>query len=292
MLSIRNNLNKIRRFGVSKRKFIYSKRTYANPFFHRKKNYLARPSGFLSNKIKLAILAAITAILILLWLLFFSALFKITNIEIYGVGENIAKEVDPLARQVALNKLLGKNNLLFFDKNELSEILNDKYYLQNLNIKKVLFHTLKITLEEKRQIAVWLEDEKYFYLDGEGNTINQVDSLNINGSQLPLIQNLTDIKIMGRKANINKPIIDYILTLFDEFKDKKHGFEIERFVIDKDLNTVKMSILGGPKIFFNLEETVIEQTARLELIIKQSLKDNFGAKEYIDLRYGNNIYTK
>lgn len=290
MLSIRSN--KTNRFGAGKRSFVYSKKTYANPFFRRQKIFLTRPSGRLSNKIKLIILAALTASLILIWLLFFSTLFKINKIEVSGAGENLAEEVESLAREVAEDRLVGKNNLLLYDKNELKRVLNDKYYLQNLNIERKLFHTLKIVLVEKNQTAVWREDDKYFYLDGEGNTINQIDPLNINRSQLPLIENLTGSKIEGRKANIDQPTIDYILTLFNEFTDKRHGFEIERFILDKDLNTIKMAVISGPKIYFNLMKTVANQAARLDLIIKEKLRDNFATKEYVDLRYGNNIYIK
>jgi hypothetical protein len=82
------------------------------------------------------------------------------------------------------------------------------------------------------------------------------------------------------------------LALFNEFKDKNHGFAIERFILDKDINTVKMAVLDGPKIYFNPEETVARQAARLDLIIKEKLKDTFKSKEYINLRYGNNIYIK
>lgn len=292
MLFTKNNFNKNRRFGVGKRRFVYSKKIYANPFFRRKKVSLGRPNGFLSNQVKLTIFAALVIILIFIWLLFFSTLFKINQIEISGVGESLAKEVESLARQVAEDRLLGKNNLWLYDKNKLSRVLNDKYYLQNLTIKKKWLHTLKIFLEEKRQIAVWREDDKYFYLDGEGNVINQTDPLNLNDSNLPLIENLTEIKIEGRKASVNQPTINYILALFNEFKDKKHGFEIERFILDKDINTVKMAVLAGPKIYFNTEESTAEQAARLDLIIKERLKDNFKTKEYINLRYGNNIYIK
>jgi len=289
---IKNNPNKNKRFGAGRRKFVYSKKTYSNPFFRRKNASLSRSSGFLSNKIKLSIFAAMVIILIFIWLLFFSTLFKINKIEISGVGDSAAKEAEILVRQIADDRFLGKNNLLLYDKDKLSQALNNEFYLQNLTIEKKFFHTLKVNLEEKKQTAAWREDDKYFYLDSEGNTISQVDPLNINSSRLPLIENLTGIKIEERKANINQATIDYILALFNEFKDKKHGFAIERFILDKDINTVKMAVLDGPKIYFNLGETVTRQASRLDLIIKEGLKDTFKNKEYINLRYGNNIYIK
>jgi hypothetical protein len=87
-------------------------------------------------------------------------------------------------------------------------------------------------------------------------------------------------------------MVNYILNLFDEFKNKKHGFEVENFILDKDANTIKMAVLAGPRIYFDIKETVAKQASRLDLIIKGKLRDEFKNKEYIDLRYGNNIYIK
>ncbi|MBU2264248.1 hypothetical protein KJ797_02855 [Patescibacteria group bacterium] len=247
----------------------------------------------LSNKNKLIIFAVIIVISILVWLLFFSTLFKIKTIEISGANGNMSGEIESIARGLTENRLIGKNNLLLYNKSDLNEILNEKYYLDNLIIQRKLFHTLTINLREKQPTAVWREDEQYYYIDCDGNIINQTDPLNINNQSYPLIENLTTIKIDGRKANINKEAIDYILNLFNEFKGKKYNFEIERFIIDKDVNTVKMAILSGPKIYFNIKMSAVEQTAKLDLIIKNNLKNDVKTiKEYVDLRYANNVYMK
>jgi hypothetical protein len=285
---MRVSTNRNQRF----KRLVYSKKTYANPFFRRKKTPFIKPGGFLSNKIKLAVFAGLITTSILIWLLFFSTLFKINIIEISGVDQALAKDIDLAAWQVAENGLLGKNNLLLYNKNELIKIIKDKYYLQNLTVEKKLFHTLKVVIEEKHQAVVWLEDDKYFYLDNDGQVINQVDPLNLDGTLWPLIENLTGIKIEERQANINRVTIDYLLELFNEFKDKKHGFSAERFILDRDQNTIKMVILDGPKIYFNTAESAAIQAARLDLIIKEKLKDDFKTREYINLRFGNNIYIK
>jgi len=278
--------------GRNRKKFIYTKKTYSNPFFRHQKTRTVEP-GLFSIKTKLSIFAIIVAVTIIIWLLFFSTLFKINNILITGINDNMAKEVENMARDIAENRLIGKNNLLLYNKDELNKTLNEKYYLSNLTIKRKFLHTLAINLREKQQSAVWREDDQYYYIDGEGNIINQVDPLNINGNDYPIIENSTDIKIIERKTNINKEAIDYILNLFNEFKNKKHNFEIEKFIVDKNANTVKMAILSGPKIYFNIKTSIAEQTAKLDLIIKDQLKNDFtSVKEYIDLRYANNVYIK
>lgn len=292
MLFNGSNFNKVKRLGSKRRQFIYLKKSYANPFFQpRKARALNRVR--LTNKSKLAIFAVIMVILILIWLLFFSTLFKIQKIEVSGVRASLSGEIKLIVRSLAANRLIGKNNLLLYNKSDLSKILNEKYYLDNLTIKRKLFHTLAVSLREKQPVAVWREAEQYYYLDGAGNIINQIDPLNINGLNYPLIENSTAVRIEGRKANINEAAISYILNLFNEFKENKHNFEIERFIIDKDVNTVKMAILAGPKIYFNIKASAAEQTAKLDLIIKDKLKNDFKAvKEYIDLRYANNVYMK
>ncbi|MFH0955848.1 MAG: cell division protein FtsQ/DivIB [Candidatus Falkowbacteria bacterium] len=292
MLFRGGGLKKINRLGANRRKYVYSAKTYKNPFFQNKRTSNIKLEG-LKNKSKLAVFAVIIVILIFVWLLFFSTLFKIQKIEVSGVRDSLSSEIESIAKDLAENRLVGKNNLLLYNKSDLSKILNEKYYLDNLTIQRKLFHTLIINLREKQQVAVWREKEQYYYIDGDGNIINQIDPLNINSENYPLIENLTAIKTEGRKANINKEAIDYILNLFNEFKQKKHNFEIERFIIDRDVNTVKMAILAGPKIYFNIKTSAEEQTARLDLIIKDSLKNDFKTiKEYIDLRYANNVYMK
>jgi len=291
MLPASHKFKKLRFMRTGKRKYLYSAKAYKNPFFQNKKRSLFG-QGELKNKNKLIIFTFAVIGLIMVWLLFFSTLFKIQKIEVAGVQNNLASEIELIAKDLAENRLIGKNNLLLYNKSELSKILNEKYYLDSLSVKRKLLHTLTINLREKQQVAIWREEEQYYYLDSDGNIINQLDSLNINGSSYPLIENLTAIKIDGRKANISRETIEYILNLFNEFKDNKHNFKIERFIIDRDVNTVKMAVLAGPKIYYNIKMSAAEQTAKLDLIIKNKLKDEFKNKTYLDLRYANNVYIK
>ena len=291
MLPGRNNFNKIRRLGLSRKNYVYSAKTYSNPFFRGQPTRLANSSGWPGKK-RLIIISLITGGLIMVWLVFFSNLFKIYDIKVSGVDDNLAKEVAALAQGIAGDGLLNKNNLLLFNKDELVKSLNEKYYLDSLTVKRKLFHTLAINLHQERPVAVWLEAGKYYHLDDTGKIINQVDPLNISRQSLPLIENLTLLNLKERQVNISQAALDYVIGLFQEFKEQKHGFEIEKFIIDNNVNTVKMAILGGPKIFFNTATAIGQQAAELDLVIKEKLKDNFKTKEYIDLRFGNNIYIK
>ncbi len=290
MLPVGNKYKQLRTTRPQKRKYLYSAKTYKNPFFQNKRSRVGQ--GESGNIIKLAIFAAVLTTLLLIWLLFFSKLFKISNIEISGANDNLKSETEAAVWKVAGGRVIGKNNLLLFDKTALNDVLQSKFYLSELTIKKKLFHTLKISLTEKQQAAIWREDDKYYYIDSDGIIISQVDTLNINNRDYPLIENQTELKINDRQANINRDSISCVNHLFNEFKDNKHNLAVERFIVDKETNTIKVSVLDGPKIFYNIKADLAEQTAKLDIVIKEKLKDNFRSKEHIDLRYSNNVYIK
>ncbi|MDP2736593.1 MAG: hypothetical protein Q8O59_02270 [bacterium] len=286
----RNDKNKLRRLGGDK-KYVYAAKSYKNPFFQTNR---AKPGQgkLLSNKAKLIIFAAAIAAGIIIWLIFFSTLFKLEKIEVNGADAVMAGQIRLMARELAEDRLMGKNNLLLYNKSELTSALNEKYFLENLSVNKKLPHSLIINFQEKQRSIIWKEGENYYYLDNRGNVISQVDPLNISGGSYPLVENFTEIKIDGRQANISEGAAYYILNLFNQYKNKSRGFDIERFIIDQDINTVKMAVLSGPKIYFNIKEAAQEQTDKLNLILSEKLKNNFMDKEYIDLRYANNIYIK
>lgn len=55
---------------------------------------------------------------------------------------------------------------------------------------------------------------------------------------------------------------------------------------------VKEVCKQGPMIFFNIHEKLDKQVAKLLAVVNEKLKNNFGQKEYIDLRYGDKVYYK
>lgn len=287
----RNGLNKINGLKYNKKKFIYSAKNYKNPFFQTKNALHAERGKIRKNFYVIAAAAAV--FFTIAWLLFFSNLFKIKSVEIIGASGQKRDEIKSMAENIAEERLFGKNNLLLYNTTELKKQLNEKFYLDGLKIKRKLFHRLQISFREREQTAVWREGEKYYYIDSAGNITSQADPLNISGKKYPIIENLTGVATDGWKAAISGEAETYILNLFNQFKDNNFHFEIERFIIDKDIDAVKMAVLGGPKIYFSAKEPLSEQTEKLFAIIKNAPDNDIKSiKEYIDLRYANNVYIK
>ena len=98
--------------------------------------------------------------------------------------------------------------------------------------------------------------------------------------------------IIDKSITVEPGLIDYAKRLFIKFKEYENEFTIERFLVDSDINTVKLIIESGPAIYFNTTESIDKQIEKLLIIKNQKLKDDFNTKTYIDVRYGDSVYYR
>ncbi|MFH0892285.1 MAG: hypothetical protein V1867_05900 [Candidatus Falkowbacteria bacterium] len=304
-----HNRRKIRNKGALR----YSSREYSNPFFAERKNRSFKiNTQQLPLYVKLTSLSVLAAAAVGIWVLFYSPYFRITAVEVSGQGRVPVTAVEKIARErIDKNVLVifPQKNLFFFDKGDLEKVLRDKYSFDNLYIDKKLPHTLTINYEEKKHSFIWSEDDKFYYIDEGGAVISEVDPLEVQGKDYPLINNQSDGKITGSAIAIDKPYLNYIADLFRRFreykttqedpvsKEKKEVsldeiFKIQKFVIDNEANTVKLSLTEGPMVYFNIQEDAGRQINKLIIIKNEKIKEDFHKKTYIDLRIGDSVYYR
>jgi hypothetical protein len=106
-----------------------------------------------------------------------------------------------------------------------------------------------------------------------------------------LINNLSNAKIINNQIQADKALLATINVLWDKFKDLP-DFKIERFIIDNELNTVKIALLDGPQIYFNSSGDIDKQINKLQIIKTERLKLDFNKKQYLDLRIGDAVYYR
>ena len=269
---------------------------YPNPFFGQRKRKKIK-INYLTWKIKLIALATILLLCAAAWFLLFSNYFNIKNININ------ANESDKTPKSDIADLIWGKtakrrfllgsqNNIFLFNISQLSKELNEQYSLDELKIEKKLPNTLNITLKEKKYSAVWQKVDKYYYIDNSGNVISEASPLEIKRESYPLIQGRGEAVVAGKKIENQNENINYTIKLFYDIKNTEKLFVIESFIIDDEVNTVKMAINQGPEIYFNTKEDTVKQINKLYVLIKEKLKDDFFKKEYIDLRYGDRVYYR
>ncbi len=273
-------------------KVLYFKRkALANPFFKKKRAPIIK-LPVLSFRVKLIILEIIVLVIGLIWFLFFSSVFIINNVIINGAQKISKTEVTTLLWQQTNRGLGLEKNIFLFNEGNFIKQLNEKYCLDDLSITESLPETIVITFKEKTNSAIWLENEKYYYIDNSANLIEQVDPLSIKGKNYPLIDNQGEALVVDKKVNISLEKIKFILTLFEKFKEKPYNFTIDRFVLENDDKTIKAAVLNGPAILFNTGEDQDKQFMKLDTIINDKLKTDFLKRNVIDLRYGDRVYYR
>lgn len=285
-----------RRRQVARKKKYYIKKNYSNPFFREKRRRKIKSlSILLSWKHKLFLLELIIIIGGLAWFCFFSSYFTIDAVEVYGTEKIPSQEIEDLVWQQTKKRryLFGlQKNLFLFDAGKLTEMLNQQYGLDELVISKKSFDTISINFKEKIYSAIWLEQEKYYYIDNQGSVISETNPLDIEQKNYPLIDYQGENRIMDKKIQDQEESINFITRLFSEFKKGKYGFKVERFIITSELNTVRMVVSEGPEILFNIKEDLDKQVNKLFILVNEKLKDDFKNKTYIDLKFGDRVYYR
>ncbi len=282
------------KLGFSKKSHPFAKdKKFKNPFFQNKKKIKFNLPGFLySWRAKLLAIELVILFVGLAVFLFFSPIFQISNIEANGFNRIPENDVINTSWSQTNEKrfLIGdQNNLFLFSTKKLIKNLEKKYCFDHLEIIRKFPNILIVNAQEKSNSFIWSEGDKYFYADLDGYIIEEVNPLEIKTKKYPIINNKTDVKaIIEEKIDLEKNHITYINEIFTKIKN----IEIDKFILDNEINTVKIKINAGPDIYFNVLEDVDEQLEKLSAVRNEKLKDDFNSKEYIDLRFGDRVYFR
>ena len=193
-----------------------------------------------------------------------SLIFPIKNIEI----EN-NKVVDSKILIKELN-FLREKNIFFIDNKMVKSALVKFDFIEGFKIKKIYPKTVKITVEEKKPVAIYIDGKKKFYISEKGSLIKYIKLVEYNNLPLVFGKNINFDKIFNTIINI-----DFPMGKIKSF----YYFESDRW--DIVLNNQK-TIKFPPQ---NLEEAI--------RIANRILKDDdFDKYSVIDLRIKNKIITK
>ncbi len=289
----------LKRRGLNGRINYYNKK-YENPFFSRRRTRRVRaPRLSWSGRAKLIAAEILVLLAGIIWFCFFSSVFAIEAITVEGPNRASAREIGDIAwRQTREKRLfiIPQKNLFLFSKNSLIKSLNKNYLFAALTVDKKLPAELIIRVQEKDYAFIWQAEDRYYYVDVDNDVIDEVSPLDIKQKIYPLINDQrSDGGVSGisdNKINLGADYVNYIMALFNEFSGEAYGFTVEKFIVDDEINTVKMAIQAGPVIYFNINEELDKQVSKLVIIKNERLKDDFDKKSYIDLRYGDKVYYR
>jgi len=273
-----------------------SMRRRGNPYFNDRradrinssalKNLLAKlPPRFWLWFFLLLVLAGCLA-----WVLLFSNIFLVKNIEVRGTSliPSSALETmafDRLDRRRAL--ILSEEKLAVFHSEGLSKDIRERYPLNDVKVIKRLPSTIVISVSEKTPVAVWFEGDVYYQIDADGWLLAFVSG-NIEG--FPTIYNNGTPKIVNKKVEGMEKTIAFARDLMPQFTTRFSSITLKQLSIDNDMKTVKLAPNKGAMLYFSTEDSLAAQLDRLDILLGSELKGRFDTLHYIDLRFKDKLY--
>ncbi len=273
-----------------RRQLDYHQKKLENPFYNRKKKI----NHFGGLRTTITILASLTVISALGWFVFASSYWKIKDVSINGLDRMSNDEILKMVKNQLAGRnwiVLPQNNLLFFNQDKFLSSARDKYRFQDIRVRKEWPSKLIIDVHEKTLACIWNEGDKYYLTDSDGYILSETNPLELTENTHPLISNESPLKIDDGRIQIDTSYITSAAELFAKLAQKAtNEIKISRFVVDKDIDTIKLVTAEGVRINFSTKESLDRQIEKLLLIKREKMKDDFNNKKYIDLRFGDKVY--
>ncbi len=270
--------------------FDYNTKKLENPFFNKKKKF----SHFSGLKMKILAFCCLSFFIGMGWFVFASSYWRIKEISFDGLDKTSNDDILSLINNEMSGRrlvLIPNDNLLFFnEKKFLTEVAN-KYRFQEIKIKKQWPNKINITVKEKVLSCFWNEGDKYYLVDSEGYVLSEAQLSDLSDSKYPIISNESSERIKDKRVQVDKNYVNSAGKLFEDIRSiAGQDIIISRFIIDSDMDTIKVLTQEGVKVVFSTKESFEQQIKKFLVVKRERLKEDFKNKKYVDLRFGDKIY--
>ena len=210
-----------------------------------------------------------TALLILL------STYKLQNlilIPIFKV-EEVKIDNNYILKDIEIMKnlsFLNNSSLIFLKNSSIEEKLKKLSFIESFKIKKIYPNKLKITIFEKKPIAILQHKKKKFYLSEIIDLIDYQELKNYNN--LPIIFGSQE---SFKSLYINLKKINFPINLIKKY----YLYELNRW----DFETYKMKIIKLPEKNYN-------ESLKNFMILRE--KNNFDKYKVFDYRINNQLILK
>lgn len=218
------------------------------------------------------IVLVIIVLAALIYLLFFSPFFKITNV----ISEGIFLEDADLAQ------IKGQNIILLNTPKIKSAILAKNANFGDIQIIRGLPHTLKIKINPYQATMIWKTGGRQYLVNKEGLIFNEVQG----ETDLPIVQDNKDLAVQIRQQVVSINFIEFIREVFVNFAGKA-GFKIVYFEVNETIFQADALTDQGWLVKFDTTRSPDDQ---LEALKKFLAENKEGVHEYIDVRVEGKVF--
>ncbi|MFH1656293.1 MAG: FtsQ-type POTRA domain-containing protein [Candidatus Nealsonbacteria bacterium] len=263
----------------------------------------------------------------LLYFFLFSSVFKINEIQINGNKKIETKQIKDIADEQINKKTLFiiPKNILFVNLKKIKTEISKKFHIiGEVSIKRKLFHTIIVDIEERSPIGVWckpiiIESKENQVCEEENCQNNDIEQKNqekmilISDSDCFNIDKEGVIFEEGKKETaqlvlksdkeisfgsniIEKKYIDIILNIKKQVEEIPQ-IDIKEFFIPLGIGQgeekITLITIDDWEIYFNSEKDISNQIFNLKLVLKEKIPEQEVRNlKYIDLRFGSRLFIK
>jgi cell division septal protein FtsQ len=273
---------------LKKLKKDYQNKNLCNPFFHK------QPKK--TNKLFLALtlIGLFILFIFIIWFFLKAPIWRINDIRVEGLTNISETGIKNKVWEQTIKSRYGlfrQDNIWLFDEAEVEKNILTSYNLASLKIIKKPARTLLVKVGERPHAFIFQQGTDMFYASGDGYILREIVVSESDKLKYFILENKNsqDMINENNKINISEKYLSFIIGLANQIVVHS-DLPFERFVIDAELDTIKVKFKDGPLVFFDTKTDAKAQVDRLVLVKKEKIKDNFSKTNYIDLRYGDRIF--
>jgi len=253
----------------------------------RKPYRIKRKKSIFQNRFLKPSILILFILTTLFYVVCFLNFFQIKQIKISGnqkvVKENLETTVQNLIEKKILS-FLSKSIFLVNSDQVKKQILIAFPLISSIDFKKELPDSLILEIEERKRVAVFVQNDKSFFIDKQGVIFEEIPETECKRFEL---RNL----ILNESSALGDKVIDTdkISQIFNIKSDlgSSLGIMIDEVLIVSE-QRFNFTTAEGWDIYFNPQNSTDWQIIKLKEVLEQEIpNENRGLLEYIELRFGN-----
>jgi cell division septal protein FtsQ len=240
----------------------------------------------LSTIFKLLIILSV--IIGILYFIFYSSFFTISNLEIEGTQLASQKDV----RQLSLDQISQSRNIWKFNDFQLEQkIKNDFPVVDQVIVQKGIPNTIRVKVTEREPVIIWKVENKSYLVDKVGIPFSDVKTYqNANkelSNQLITVRDTSKLPVKLNQRLVTSNWINFIIKidrlLINEVQLPARRYQIKETAFDV------YAISDKGKLIFDSNRPAEEQISALNKAVNSINKNRF---TYLDLRIKGWVYYK
>ena len=253
----------------------------------RKPYRIKRKKSIFENRFLKPSILILFILTILFYVVCFLNFFQIKQIKISGNQKVLKENLEIMVQSLIEKKILSfpsKSIFLINSDQVKKQILIAFPLISSIDFKKELPNSLILEIEERKQVAVFVQNDKSFFIDKQGVIFEEIPETECKRFEL---RNL----ILNKSSALGDKVIDTdkISQIFNIKSDlgSSLGIMIDEVVIVSE-QRFNFTTTEGWDIYFNPQNSTDWQIIKLKEVLEQEIpNENRGLLEYIELRFGN-----